>query len=149
MQADMAVLGKTGEPVLLVEVKNKAGTSENWAAMLRRNIAAHGFLPNVPYFIVATPDRFYVWKNPPNTPELAPPDYVVDSSTVLGELLDRKQPESERLGGAGLEILIGFWLAALINQRINGQETNGNGWLKESGLQEAVRGGHIVFEEAA
>lgn len=149
MQADMAILGKTGEPILLVEVKNGRGTSENWAALFRRNLIVHGSLPKTPYFIIATPERFYLWKNPPHTSEPALPDYAVDTSVVLERLLDRNKNEPESLGSAAFEILIGFWLAALINQRINGQETNGNRWLKESGLQEAVRGGRIVFEKTA
>jgi hypothetical protein len=50
MRSDIAVVGEFGEPILLVELKNKTGTSKDWAAKFRRNLAAHGFLPKAPFF---------------------------------------------------------------------------------------------------
>jgi hypothetical protein len=43
-------------------VKNKVGTSGDWAARLRQNILAQRGFPGVNFFLLMTPDRFYLWK---------------------------------------------------------------------------------------
>jgi len=48
--ADMAVQGKDQHLQLLVEAKNKRGTSKIWAAKMRRNMYAHDLLPETPFF---------------------------------------------------------------------------------------------------
>ena len=40
--SDIAVYGPDGNLALIVEVKKKVSTSTSWAAMMRRNLAAHG-----------------------------------------------------------------------------------------------------------
>ena len=42
---DLIAYDPTGKVVLLAEAKSRQGTSEAWAAKLRRNMLAHGVLP--------------------------------------------------------------------------------------------------------
>src|SRR5437899_2489057 len=83
IEADITVFDDSGQTVLIVEVKARTGTSKQWAAMYRRNLIAHGFLRKVPYFLIATPDHFYVWKNPPEASVAVEPDYEVDATELL------------------------------------------------------------------
>ncbi|BAY85671.1 hypothetical protein NIES267_51720 [Calothrix parasitica NIES-267] len=48
--ADIAVYGKDKKLQLLVEVKSRHGRSINWAAQMRRNMYAHGLLPETRFF---------------------------------------------------------------------------------------------------
>ncbi len=40
--ADLTLYNRDGQLIAVAEVKNKQGTSREWAAKLRRNILAHG-----------------------------------------------------------------------------------------------------------
>jgi hypothetical protein len=85
-RADLAVLNRVGGLILLVEIKNRLGTTKAWATAYRRNLIGDGFLPNVPFFLIATPDHFYVWKDAPLTAELREPDYDLNPSAFLTSL---------------------------------------------------------------
>ena len=91
MHADIAVVDNNGHTVLFVEAKAKTGTSKRWAAEFRRNLTAHGQLSKVGYFILATPDHLYLWKEPPNVPQVVDPDYDIDASDVFGPYFDRAE----------------------------------------------------------
>jgi len=59
---DFVAYDREGRVVLLAEAKNRRGTSEQWAAGLRRNMLAHGVLPRTEYFLIVTPERMEaVW----------------------------------------------------------------------------------------
>lgn len=59
---DFIAYNRDGTVVLLAEAKSRRGTSEAWAAKLRRNMLAHGVLPKSQYFLIATPERMYGWR---------------------------------------------------------------------------------------
>ena len=46
-KADMVVYDRAGQLALVVEAKNKLGTSSDWAAKMRRNMLAHGLQARV------------------------------------------------------------------------------------------------------
>jgi hypothetical protein len=54
---DFIAYNADGTVVLLAEAKTRHGTSEEWAAKLRRNMLAHGLLPRAEYFLIATPEQ--------------------------------------------------------------------------------------------
>lgn len=58
---DFVVYDREGRVVLLAEAKNRRGTSGHWAAGLRKNMLSHGVLPWAKYFLIATPERMYLW----------------------------------------------------------------------------------------
>jgi hypothetical protein len=77
-RVDLMAYDVQGRPTLAVEVKNKRGTSRAWAAQLRRNMLAHGQLPETAFFLLALPDRFYLWKNTSNQLSNIEPTYEID-----------------------------------------------------------------------
>lgn len=60
---DIAVIDNQGVTILAVEAKVKWGTDSEWASQMRRNLAAHDVLPRAHYYLLALPDRFYLWNN--------------------------------------------------------------------------------------
>src|SRR5215216_3652568 len=73
---DFVAYDPEGRVLLLAEAKSRHGTSESWAARLRRNMLSHGMLPWSKYFLIATPERIYLWKQPqPNATEV-PPEFT-------------------------------------------------------------------------
>ena len=58
-RADLAVYNSEGVLKIVVDIKGRHGTTSEWATHTRRNMAAHGNLSNVDYFIIATQDRLY------------------------------------------------------------------------------------------
>ena len=148
-RADLAVLNRVGELILLVEIKNRLGTTKAWATAYRRNLIGDGFLPNVPFFLIATPDHFYVWKDAPLTAELREPDYDLNPSAFLTSLPAeiRSLPIFARTHW--FEYTVKAWLADLLNATGAGNGSARQQWLIESGLQSALQGGTVAFETLA
>jgi|SRR5271166_5430318 len=142
MLSDIAILSKRGEPILLVEVKNKTGTSKDWAAKLRRNIMAHGVLPKAPYFLVATPDHFYLWKDASDSVKELEPSYEIDPNSIPNPLFT----PGEEIGPVELETKVASWLNRIMSSQP--EHTNGSigDLLSRSGLREAIKGGRLAFE---
>lgn len=148
---DVSIYDAHGQLAVLIEVKNKFGTSQEWAAKMRRNIAAHGLLPQVKYFLLALPDHFYLWKDVGPTLEEVIPTYDVNPTPFLQPYYEKIGLPPEQLSGTSFEMILTSWLGEL--QHIDTipahlpRETQQ--WLQESGLLDTIRGGRIAFEEAA
>src|SRR5712692_4477588 len=85
---DFVVQSADNTTQLIVEVKTKVPASADWAARMRRNLFAHLALPHARFFLLALPERFYLWKDAP--PEaVAPPDYEVDARQLLKPYLEK------------------------------------------------------------
>ncbi len=145
-RADIAVYDTRGELALIVDIKNKLGTDDEWATKMRRNLVAHDFLPKVPFFLLALPDRFYLWKDK-YLPQLEKPQYGVDASSVLEPYFERASVQPSSITETGFELLIGLWLADLIDMdELPEAYSRDNGWLIQSGLFGAIRHGIIAVE---
>ncbi|ADI64613.1 hypothetical protein Aazo_2748 ['Nostoc azollae' 0708] len=81
--ADMAVHGKNRHFQMLVEAKNKRGASKILAAKMRRNMYSHGLLPEAHFFLLALPDKFYLWKDKGLSIDLREADYEMDTDRFL------------------------------------------------------------------
>ena len=145
MRADLVAYDKDGQLVVVVEVKNKTGTSRQWSVQMRRNIYAHGFWPKTRYFLLVLPDRFYLWKNAPNTPEVVEPDYELDALVLLKPYYERSGLSPEDLSGAGFELLVASWLSELMQTGV-ALSADQQSWLVDSGLLEAISGGRLISE---
>jgi len=146
MRPDISVLNADGQPVLVVEVKNKAATSPEWAAEFHRNVLAKYLGPTPPFFLLATPDRFYFWKKRAGT-RLAQPDFVVEPNRFLKPYYPAGAASANSLSGFALEFVVGNWLRSLTQNRT--READGARWLSTSGLLEAIHGGRVVLEPEA
>jgi hypothetical protein len=107
---DIAAYDREGRVVLLAEAKSRHGTSENWAARLRRNMLSHGVLPWAKYFLIATPERMYLWKQERSNSEEAPPEFTIDAETVFQPYFQKLHQEPSAIGPEEFELLVLTWL---------------------------------------
>jgi hypothetical protein len=148
INADLTVYNRDDQPTLLVEVTKKLGASREWAAQLRRNLYAHGTLPRAKFFLLAMPDRFYLWKQNGADLELKEPVYAIDSRPILNPYFERAGVTANKIDGQSLELIIGSWLAEIIYADKRPEDfDDSQKWLIESGLYEAVAGGRFEYEK--
>ena len=140
MRADVVVYDKNCQLAAVIEAKIKKGASKDWAIEMRRNLYTHGFLPKTPYFILALPDRLYIWKNAANTSEIIEPDYEIDITELLKPYYDRSGISPENISHYSFELFLVSWL----NEIILSDTTQNLEWLRNSGLLETIKTGRIV-----
>ena len=107
---DFIAYGPEGNIVLLAEAKARLGTSETWAAKLRRNMLSHGTLPKSSYLLIATPDRIYGWGQEDLPSSEVPPQFLLDSKKVLEPYFSRLHQEPAEISPSAFELLILSWL---------------------------------------
>jgi hypothetical protein len=148
--ADIVAFDKSGQLVLIVEVKNKFGTSAEWAKGMRRNLYAHGLLPSVPFFLLALPDKFYLWKNAGREAEALDPTMEIDPTAFLRPYYDRAGVAPHELMGKAFELIIAGWLDSVMRADspadLEGDDLE---WLVTSGLLDSLSGGRLELEAAA
>ena len=144
-QWNLEVKNRSGQLVLAVEVKTKLNAAPDWAAKFRRNLLAHEEAPQAPYFLMAFPDRMFLWIES-NIQSDREPDYVIDALPIFQPYFERAGIQPNQISGQGFEFLVGTWLSELtLSETINESQT----WLFDSGLHSAISGGRIEYEELA
>jgi hypothetical protein len=147
---DLLVDNRHGQRVLAVEVKRKTNASPEWAANLRHNILAHGTFPEVPYFLMAFPDKFYLWSDAEVYQAQSLPTYTIDASPILQPYFERSGVTADQISGDSLELIIRSWLGEIIHADQPSQNLDAaQHWLIESGLYAALVGGKFEHEAAA
>ncbi len=142
--ADIAVYGKDKRLQLLVEVKSKHGTSSSWAALMRRNMYAHGLLPETRFFLLALSDKFYLWKDSGILIEAIEPSYEINPLSFLEPYYRKANVSPSHIAGASLELIITSWLTQIITvPSIDLLARDYKDWLIDSGLFDAIQGGYI------
>jgi hypothetical protein len=139
---DLIAYNRDSQIVLVVEVKSKLGSTSKWVAQLRRNLLAHGNFPNAPYFLMAFPDYFYLWKNIKSAHELIEPTYTIDAHPILQPYFEQSSIESEQVSGESLELIITSWLSKIMHQDSKELDLSQQ-WLIDSGLYGALVGGSL------
>src|SRR5437588_4255982 len=95
---------KPGEGILLlVEARNVAAPSKEWAAQFLRNLFAHLDLPRSDYFLLALQDHLYLWRNP--TPDAAAPEFEAETKVELRPYLERLPRSLDTISQSGFELL--------------------------------------------
>lgn len=146
MLLDVVIYDRNGQIVLIGEVKNKLNTTSTWAARMRRNIFAHGYLPpTTPYFLIALPDRLYLWKDVLSTVGVVKPDLDLDASTAFQPYFDSLDLDPKNLSGQALELVVIAWLTNLIMSTVSDLPSQEH-WIVQTGLLEAIRGGCLEHE---
>jgi hypothetical protein len=141
---DYIVNDEKGYPSLLVEVKALPDRSEQWARKMRRNLSVHSPLPEAPFFLLALPDQFFLWVDHAHLDPTAPPSYTVDAKPLLSPYFDRAGLSPEKAAGATFELIVWTWLLRIIQSPSSDALPEGDGeWLLDTGLFEAIQGGHI------
>lgn len=143
MVADIIGYDVKGNPTLTVEIKNKKGTDENWAAQMRRNMLAHGTLPKTDFFLLALPDNFYLWKDNDSSTVLIKPNYTVNPNSFLSDYYN----QFSELSKESFELVVTNLLSDILHaHNINDLRISNKEWLVKSGLFESIKGGHLVSE---
>jgi len=145
---DFVAYDRRGRAILLAEAKGRFGTSEEWAGQLRRNILAHGELPQAPYFLVAALDRLYFWKRYGSEDE-GRPDFSVEAQKVLAPYLEKLGRPISEVRSQSFEFLILWWLTDLAGSSHPplAQDSSVR-WLTDSGFLDAVKSAHIEHQPA-
>ena len=147
---DIAVYNRDDQLALVVEVKNRLNTSPEWAARLRRNILAHGTFPKAPYFLLAFPDRFYLWTDTDGQFEVTDPNYTIDARPLLQPYFQQMGVTAAEVSSQSLEFIVSSWLGNIVHSGdLNNHAEPLPNWLAESGLQQAVAHGSLNYEVVA
>ena len=144
---DIAVYSPDSKLQLVVEVKNKKGATPEWAANMRRNLFAHSVVPYSPYFLLALPDNFYLWRNTISPIEMGPPDYEANSKPILEPYLHNSPNYLDTMSEYGLELIINSWLNKLVNANLTRETASPHeAWLFDSGLYDVIKHGYVKTE---
>jgi len=147
MKADLVVYDRNGQIVLITEIKRKKGVSAEWAAKWRRNMLSHGSLPDAKFFMIALPDRFYIWKDAGTVPETTAPTYEIDAEPLLKPYLNESGILSEDISPQSFELVVSAWLNSILQFRapLNHEDDSLN-WINRTGLSKIVSGGTMKHE---
>lgn len=162
-RADVTVVDRDGRPVLVAEARSRFDTSDSWAAGTFRNLYAHGSIRDVPYFLLALPNVFYLWRDPgkkalsafvdgeaSGSPRVeVPPDYSVPAWEIVRPYLGRpggRDPDPQEVSGYAMGMALSAFLAEVLNTRNLTRESAPRElwWLFDSGLHDAMRGGSFA-----
>jgi hypothetical protein len=148
-RADVVGFDAQGDVVLVADVKARYGASRTWAAQFRRNLLSHGLVRNARFFLIALPDRFYLWTGAPSDQTELPPTYDVDPSPFLEPYFRAAGIPPDRITGNAFELMLASWLNSLTRMEDPPASLKEQSWLFESGLLDALRGGSIAYGVAA
>jgi hypothetical protein len=136
---DFVAYDERGQALLLVEVKGSHETSELWATRFRRNMLAHGTLPPSRFFLIATRERMYFWRQDDPSPKEEPPQFTMDAAKELKPYFDKFGQTPEKTSGQALELIVFSWLNDLAGfGQSRATQDASLSWLSESGLLEAL-----------
>lgn len=145
VQADLSLYDADGHLAAIAEVKNRVGTSGQWAAKTRRNLLAHGLGRAPGFFLLVTRDRLYMWKGAGDEPIEVPPTYEEDVSKTLAPYFSGAGLAANQISGAAFELVVAAWLADLTHQG-NPPRNVQPDWLDHSGFRKAVQDGRVELE---
>jgi hypothetical protein len=142
--ADIAVFSPDRNLKLIVEVKGNRGATAEWASQLRRNLIAHEAIPRSPFFMLALPDKLYLWRNGSDAIDSRPADFVADSEPIISAYLDDRSPSPMESGGHGLDLIFASWLNLLTIMPLTEEMAAPHErWLLDSGLYDAIKNGSV------
>jgi hypothetical protein len=143
---DLVVNNYQGKPILGVQLKTKMNTSSDWVIKFRHNILMDSYVQKIPFFLMAFPDRFYLWTEPDIYSNQSEPTYIIDALSVLKPYFEKAGIIPEKIRGDSFELLVASWLSDMINSEQLPEEFNEfHHWLIDSGLYRAIAGGELKY----
>lgn len=144
-EADLVIQNANGSPIAVVEVKNQLDFSRDVATEMHRNMMERGLPGSIPYFLLLSQDKGYLWKNPDDGIQDVPPTYEFPMDKVISRY-GGKDAE-RRLYREVLEFLVLQWLT-----RLTGSESKSNEepeqTLALSGFSDSIKGATVLFGKA-
>jgi hypothetical protein len=128
--------------VAAVEAKRVLDTTIEWAMKYRRNLVGYATLREIPYLVIATPDRIYIWKAP--LPDDARPTAVIDGLAAFAPYYKRVGVDASHIQPMAFELLVLWWLSDLASSLPSEESA-----LHDSGLLEALADAEFTRQEAA
>lgn len=144
-QADLIIQNVDGNPIAVVEVKNPLDLSRDVATEMRRNMVERGLPRYVPYFLLLSQDKGYLWKKPESESLDAPPNYEFSMDKVVSRYMVKSS--ERRLYTEVLEFLILQWLTNLTDSEQKGNEEPEK-TLALSGFSNSIKGATVLFGKA-
>ena len=143
-RVDLAVTDRFQRLTLTVEVKKKFGATEKWAVETRINLIVHGFYPVTPYFLLVTPEKFFLWTKENNILEETLPTYIADAQEQLKPYLDELGFNLDKIDGYTFEQVVALWLKYdVLYPTKNIKKAK---WVVDSGLAEKILHGNLLLE---
>ena len=139
---DFVVRSPDDKIQLVVEAKTNLEASGDWAAQVRKNLLRYQMVPASPYFILALPDHFYVWKHADRV-GTAQPDLTIDARDVLSPYLKALTSRLEDLSGESFGLVVRTWLEDLVKAEPAAQSALPQ-QLQESELPARVKDGRVT-----
>lgn len=144
MRVDLAVYDRFQRLILTVEAKKKSGVSAKWAAQTRRNLVVHGFYPLASYFLLATPEKFFLWTKERNNLEETMPNYIENAELLLKPHLEELGFNLREIDGYIFEQVVAHWLKYDVMYPL--ENVSKPKWLVESGLSKEIFRGNLSLE---
>jgi len=144
--ADIAVFSKDRRPVLAVDVRDSGmyPTAES-AAELRRSLISHDLLPEVPFFMLATPVRIFLWLRGARPDDK--PQYSAAANRVLDSYGSTHRNREPPVRGGALEIVVFSWLSDVARGALSlSPDSEVDRLLLDSGLFEQMKDGTADFD---
>jgi len=101
---------------------------------------AHGVLPWAKYFLIATPERIYLWKQERSDLSGGPPEFTIDATRVLQPYFQKLGQEPSKIAPEAFELLVLTWLNDIaLSGEHNLKHDASSTWLSElsGSLQQA------------
>jgi hypothetical protein len=103
---------------------------------------SHGGLPDAKYFLIATPERMYGWKQDALSANDVPPQFTVDAEKALGPYFVKLNQDPAKIGPRAFELLILTWLTGITRADPSLKS------LSESGLLSSLQQAEIEMNAA-
>lgn len=149
LRSDLEIYNRRHQLVLNVEIKKMLGVSKEWATQLRRNILEHGAYPSAPYFLIATPDRFFLWVEKDSPEPSVAPDYVENVADQLVPFFSEFATSPSEVSGFLFEQIVLRWLKSIMYPGFDDPAKAIPVWVSSSGLDQAILQGDFQFERVA
>jgi hypothetical protein len=152
--ADILVYDTRHNLTLVVITENRWGESSEWAALRRQNLYEYEPPPKAPFFLLALPEHFYLWKNVECASKIEP-TYDMDPKFYLQSFLKKSGLSLENLRQPdSFDILIGMALSGITLAYEKNDicsvypqwfDKPNHKWLFESGLFDAIKRGEVQY----
>jgi len=149
-RADLTLYDSSGRLTAAAEIKNKLGTTSEWAAKTRRNLLTHTGFSGVDFFLLVTPDRLYVWKEAGPNPIEVPPTYQVDAEPIFGPYFKQAGIGPDQVSSHAFELVVTTWLDDIIRSSgTDDENVDHESWFAKSGFRSAVKNSRVEYEDVA
>ena len=146
MDIDIAISDEKNQLSVQFEIKNKTGTTREWAGKMFRNLLAHGNIPVSKFFLLVLPDRLYLWKNYHPNPNFIQPDYEIDSKKLFEPYYNKENVTPENISEGRLESILSTWLSDVRSNNIDIVSLKKDQkWLFDCGLFEEIQKGKFHY----